>query len=65
VTGYNLVGYGTISGQQRAFLVTGLFAVPEPSTFYFGAIAATLFCLVIFTRNRYANHSFYTDKIGL
>ena len=65
VTGYNLVGYGTISGQQRAFLVTGLFAVPEPSTFYLGAIAATLLCLVNFTRNRYANHSFYTDKIGL
>jgi probable HAF family extracellular repeat protein len=65
VSGYNLVGYGTISGQQHAFLVTGLFAVPEPSAFYLGAIAAMLFCSVIFTRNRDTNHSFYKDKIGL
>jgi probable HAF family extracellular repeat protein len=65
VSGYNLVGYGTISGQQHAFLVTGLFAVPEPSAFYLGAIAAMLFCSVIFTRNRDTNHSIYKDKIGL
>lgn len=43
-TGYNIAGWGVIDGAERAFLVTGVMFVPEPSTYVLAAIAAgTLF----------------------
>lgn len=40
LTGYDIVGWGTIGGSDRAFMVTGFMAVPEPSGIIFGSIAA-------------------------
>lgn len=40
--GYSIAGYGMIGSDQRAFLVTGLFAVPEPSGYAMAFLTASL-----------------------
>lgn len=49
--GFNIVGKGTINGQQHAFLVTGLTStVPEPSSWIMGMISASV--MTHFTRKQ-------------
>lgn len=53
IDGYSIAGYGFVDGDQRAFLVTGLFAVPEPSS----SVMAILATLSIVGLTRYSGRS--------
>jgi probable HAF family extracellular repeat protein len=52
VSGYNIVGYGNVSGVgQRGFLVRGItFPVPEPSSYLLAVIATSV--IVVLVRER-------------
>lgn len=48
--GYSIAGYGYVGSDQRAFLATGLFAVPEPSNKFLTILGVAAFAL--FARHR-------------